>query len=97
MRVLDLPDRYSGKNLERGRCRHREAAVGAIRPTGAINKGRGEHTLNIKSFNSGAGCDDVSDGIEGADFMKRDVFCRNAVNLSFCHRDALKYGDASWL
>ena len=26
--------------------------------------------------------------------MKRDVFCRNAVNLSFCHRDTLKYGDA---
>ena len=95
VRVLDLPDRYAGENLERCRRRHREAAVGAIRPTGAINERRGEHTLNIKSFNSGASCDDVSNGIVGADFMKRDVFCRNAVNLSFCHRDALKYGDAS--
>ena len=71
--------------------------MGAIRPSGAINKGRSKHALNIQSFNSGAGCHDVSNGIEGADFMKRDVLCRNAVNLSFCHRDALKYGDASGL
>ena len=66
-----------------------------IRPSGALSKRRSKHALNIQSFDSGAGCHDVRDGIQSADFMKLNILRRNPVNLSFCHRDALEYGYAS--
>ena len=51
--------------------------------------------LNFQSFNARASCHNVSNGIEGANFMKRDVLRRNVVDLPFCQRDAVEYSDAS--
>lgn len=93
MWFIDLAERDAFQDLESRRRGKRENAVGAVDRALAVMEAGDKDLVDAKCFDADARADDVSDGIERADFVKFHVFGRLAVDLPLGHRDALKDGE----
>lgn len=60
---------------------YREASVCAVNGASADVQRRAVPALDVECVDSGAGSDDIDDGIDGADFMKVNFFDADVVNL----------------
>ena len=90
-------DAARAENFQRGGGRHRETAVRAIDPAGALGDWRGEHARFAEQLERDAAADDVDDRVHRADLVKMHLVRRHAVNLALGHGDSAENGNRFFL
>jgi len=90
VRLIDLCDRDSGEDFERGGSGQGKGAVGALDPAAAVVERGDMDGVDSQRLNPNASADDIRDRVEGAYFVKANISGRDAVDFALGDGDALK-------